>query len=63
MSARKLYVFEHSDCIGNAPAYRLFDLIKIEKKEKDVPARNFTDYEITIDKSQIPDKIKLIEKI
>jgi CRISPR-associated protein Csd2 len=67
MSARKLYVFEHSDCIGNAPAYKLFDLIKIEKKEKekDVPARNFTDYEITI--AQIPEelkpKVKLIEKI
>jgi CRISPR-associated protein Csd2 len=60
MSARKLYVFKHSDELGNAPANKLFDLISIKKKS-DKPARDFSDYEITV--GQTPDGVELIEKI
>lgn len=34
MSAQKLIVFKHDSILGNAPANKLFDLVKIEKKHK-----------------------------
>jgi CRISPR-associated protein Csd2 len=63
MSARKLYVFKHSDPMGSASAYKLFDLIKIERKNKELPTRDFSDYEIAIDKEKISDRVELMEKI
>ena len=53
MSAQKLIVFRHDSILGNAPANKLFDLVKIEKNT-DNPPRAFRDYTITIDKNAIP---------
>lgn len=47
MSAQKLIVFKHDSVLGNAPANKLFDLVKIEKKCDGV-ARSFSDYQVTI---------------
>lgn len=47
MSAQKLIVFKHDSALGNAPANKLFDLVKIEKKCEGV-ARSFSDYQVTI---------------
>ena len=47
MSAQKLIVFKHDSPLGNAPANKLFDLIKVEKKCDGV-ARSFADYQVTI---------------
>lgn len=47
MSAQKLVVFKHNSPLGNAPANKLFDLIKVEKKCDGV-ARSFADYQVTI---------------
>lgn len=47
MSAQKLIVFKHDSVLGNAPANKLFDLVKIEKTCNSVP-RQFSDYEVTI---------------
>ena len=63
MATRKLFVFEHETSLGNAPSYKLFDLIKIERKDKSKPARNFGDYEINIDDNNLPSGVKLIEKL
>ena len=46
MSAQKLIVFKHDSVLGNAPANKLFDLVKI-KKNTDVP-RSFGDYDVTV---------------
>lgn len=62
MTVRGLYVFEHDSVIGNAPAGVLFDKIKIVKKaDIDIP-RQFSDYEITIDRA-MPDGVEFIEKL
>ncbi|QPT40910.1 Uncharacterized protein predicted to be involved in DNA repair [Oligella ureolytica] len=55
MAARKLIVFKHDNAMGNAPAHKLFDLVKTSRLdgEEGSPARSFADYEITID-SAIP---------
>lgn len=63
MSARKLIVFKHESKLGNAPAHKLFDLVKVERKNPDAAPRAFSDYIITIDKSQLPKGIEVIELI
>lgn len=47
MSAQKLIVFKHDSVLGNAPANKLFDLVKIEKVCSGAP-RSFKDYKIEI---------------
>lgn len=63
MSTRKLIVFKHSTALGNAPAYQLFDAIKIKKKDQSKPARSFEDYLVSIDKASIPQGIEIIEMV
>lgn len=53
MSAQKLIVFRHASELGNAPANKLFDLVKIEKKTADVP-RSFSDYTVSVDMDAVP---------
>lgn len=48
MSVKKLVVFKHDSHLGNAPSYKLFDLIKIAKKDPSFPARSFSDYEFSV---------------
>ena len=61
MCPRKLIIFKHSTVLGNAPAYRLFDLVSVKPKDANVPPRSFDDYEITIDRSQLPDGVEIID--
>ena len=43
MCPRKLIVFKHDSALGNAPAHKLFETIKI-KSVDDKPPRSFDDY-------------------
>jgi CRISPR-associated protein Csd2 len=63
MSTRKLIVFKHESTIGNAPAYQLFDSIKVEKKDASKPVRSFSDYVINIKRDSIPSSVEVIELI
>ena len=63
MSARKLIVFEHSTELGNAPANKLFDLVKIEKKAGVTVPRSFEDYEVSIDDSKLPNGVTIIQRL
>lgn len=63
MSTRKLIVFKHSTALGSAPAHKLFDAIKIEKKDQTKPTRSFDDYTVTIDKASIPEGVEVIEML
>lgn len=60
MSAQKLIVFKHDSILGNTPANKLFNLVKIEKKCQGVP-RSFADYEVKVEGSI--DGIEIIEMI
>lgn len=62
MSARKLIVFKHDSVLGNAPANKLFDRIKVEKNCIGTP-RSFEDYTISIDKEGLSDTITIEELI
>lgn len=61
MSTRALYVFEHGSMLGNAPAHRLFERIRIERKDASRPARAFDDYAVTIDRD-VPSGVTLHER-
>ncbi|MDR0913842.1 MAG: type I-C CRISPR-associated protein Cas7/Csd2 [Oscillospiraceae bacterium] len=60
MAARELIIFKHENVLGNAPAHKLFDLVKAEKTT-DGAARSFSDYTITVD-TNAPDGIEIIRK-
>ena len=62
MSAQKLIVFKHASELGNAPANKLFDLVKIEKICDGAP-RSFCDYSVTVDRDNLPANIGVEEMI
>lgn len=59
MTTRGLYVFKHDSQLGNAPAHRLFDLVRTEKTNGDAPARSFADYAVTVDEASLPAGVTL----
>lgn len=61
MATRKLVVFKHATALGNAPSHILFDRVKV--KNINNPARSIEDYEITIDKKDVPEGVDIIEKL
>lgn len=71
MSARNLFVFKHESALGNAPAQRLFDLVKVERFGnptapqgcKQPPARSFADYKVSVDKAAVPAAVELQVKL
>lgn len=58
MSTRGLYVFKHDSELGNAPAHTLFERI-IATKNVDVP-RNFTDYDVRVNDTDLPTGVTLL---
>jgi hypothetical protein len=62
MSAQKLILFRHDSVLGNAPANKLFDLVKVERTTDNVP-RSFSDYRVTIDKAKLPTGVSVEEVI
>jgi CRISPR-associated protein Csd2 len=64
MSAQKLIVFKHDSALGNAPAHKLFDRVKVKRStDENKPARAFSDYVVEIDKRAVPTGVTLEEKI
>ena len=60
MSSRKLFVFKHESKVGNAPAHRLFEAVKVNRLIPDAQeARSFSDYAIEV--GDIPEGVELIE--
>ena len=63
MNARALIVFKQSSKLGNARAAQLFDLVKVNKKAGVVFPRQFEDYEVVIDKENLPSGVTIEEMI
>lgn len=63
MAARHLFVFEHASALGDAPAQRLFDRVKIERKPGIETPRSFSDYTVSVDTSDLPRGISFTDKI
>ena len=48
MAVRELIVFKHSSELGNAPAYKLFDAVTVQRSDPTPPARSYHDYTVTV---------------
>lgn len=62
MSAQKLIEFRHASELGNAPANKLFDLVRVEKICNGAP-HSFSDYSVSVDKDKVPANITIEELI
>lgn len=62
MAVRKLVVFKHESELGNAPAFLLFDKLKVERKDTSKPARCFEDYAVSLTKD-MPAGVECIEML
>jgi CRISPR-associated protein Csd2 len=75
MAKRKLFIFRHESKLGNAPSHELFNRIKTLRNHKGSshaigaeaadnwpPARSFEDYEIQVDRDNLPAGVELIER-
>jgi len=64
MNAQKLIVFKHDNALGRARSQDLFDLVGIKRvTDGEAPARQFSDYEVYIDKARLPKGVELIEML
>ena len=54
MAVRELIVFKHDSELGNAPAYKLFDTVKVARKDAEKPARAYADYTVSVDEASVP---------
>lgn len=56
MAVRELIVFKHASELGNAPAYKLFDAVHVERAANVTTPRKYSDYVVTIDET-LPDSV------
>ena len=63
MTTRGLYVFKHNSLLGNAHANKLFQRIKVTLNSEDKPPRDFADYSVTVDESDMPAEVELIQRV
>ncbi len=60
MATRELIVFKHDSELGNAPAYKLFDLVKAERREGVDTPRAYSDYNVSVDEAALPSGVECI---
>jgi CRISPR-associated protein Csd2 len=63
MTARALIVFQHESDLGNAPAHKLLDRVKVVRAPGDGPPRGFGDYVVSVDEADLPAGISIDHKI
>ena len=51
LAVRELIVFRHDSELGNAPAYKLFDAVHIERRDPAAGPRRYQDYLVTVDET------------
>ncbi len=62
MAVRQLIIFKHDSELGNAPAYKLFETIKINRKDGVKIPRKYSDYKVEVAQSEIPEGVECIIK-
>ena len=54
MAVRKLIIFKHDSELGNAPAWKLFKLVDVQRKLEIAAPRSFEDYQFSVDTEHLP---------
>jgi len=63
MAPQALIVFEHAEALGNAPAHQLQQRVNVKRTSTEVPPRNFSDYEVTVDETELPSGISVQRRL
>ncbi len=63
MAVRELIVFKHESELGNAPSYKLFERVHVQKKDPSRPARAYQDYNVEVDMENLPQGVSCERKI
>ena len=63
MAPQKLIVFKHQSALGNAPAHRLFERIAATRRVSVQTARQFSDYEFSINRNDLPENVEMVEML
>ena len=61
MSTRRCWAFEHESPLGNAPAHRLFERVRVARKDAERPPREFADYDVALDQDALPAGVRVHE--
>lgn len=61
LAPQKLVVFKHASMLGNAPAHKLFERVEVRRKDGVSAPRSFSDYEVSIERNELPSGVELIE--
>lgn len=59
LALRGLYIFSHSNALGNAPAHRLFERLNVKLKEGIQVSRHIADYDMIVNDADLPDGVTL----
>lgn len=59
MAVRELIIFKHDSELGNAPAWKVFDTVNVERANKgdNSPARAYSDYVVSVDEAALPEGV------
>lgn len=60
MRLRQVYVFRHEDPLGNAHAGKLFDRVRVMRKQGVEAPRHFSDYDVAVDEASLPSGVTLV---
>ncbi len=57
MAVRELIVFKHDTELGCAPAHKLFDLVRVVRRDGVTAPRSYGDYTVTVNEAELPDGV------
>jgi CRISPR-associated protein Csd2 len=63
VAAQKLIIFQHHSLLGNAPAHKLFERVRVQRKSHVEVARSFFEYDLEIKRDNLPVGVQLLELI
>ena len=63
MAVRRLIIFKHDSELGNAPSYKLFDTVTVERTDPadKEPARRYGDYMVTVAEDALPEGVTCLQ--
>lgn len=62
MASRALIAFKHESPLGNAPAAKLFDRVRVRRLNAETPPRDYIlDYKVEVDDSDLPAGVTLLQ--
>jgi len=61
LALRGLYIFSHSNALGNAPAHRLFERLQVQLVNGVQVPRHITDYAIRVNDAALPEGVTLMQ--